>query len=174
MLLFAACGDSTTTGNPQVVTMNISPYSITPLLSKMNNRIKTMAVSNLSMCFKRIRLKPSNSIINENVDFEIGYLNIPPSGIELGDIEVSLGTFERIEIDLENDCNNSGESSIVFTNDHGTFSSNDRISLRFEGSFSTTNVDVNLLLQNIINTLNNYNGSTDLKDDIENQTGGIQ
>ena len=33
---------------------------------------------------------------------------------------------------------------------------------------------LNLLLQNIINTLNNYNGSTDLKDDIENQTGGIQ
>lgn len=173
LTILFSCGDSTTTGNPQVVTLNISPYSATPLMAKLNRRITSMAVSNLSMCFKRIRFKPTNSVINENIDFEIGYLNIPPSGIELGDIEVSLGTFDRIEIDLESDCNNTGENSITFTNDNGTFNSSDRISLKFEGEFSTINENINLALQNIINTLNSYDGSTNLKDEIENQAGGI-
>ncbi len=134
------------------------------------------AVSTLRLCFKRVRFKVTDlddtGGDDENIDFFIGEVDLGTSGYDLGSVEVPAKNYQRIEFDLEPSCN-SGKS-LELVNDQGTYTSEDRITIKFSGNFQANDGSVlTLAPQRIINALNNYAGSGRLKDAVENISGTL-
>lgn len=138
------------------------------------------AVSTLKMCFKRLRFKTADdpavtadpAIDNDNVDFNLGLVDISSGSTALGIITLPAGNYTRLEFDLENSC--VGGNSISLVNTNGSFVSTDRITIKFEGNF-TANADGTLTLgvQQILTALNNYNGVGTLKTAAESISGAL-
>lgn len=135
------------------------------------------AVSNLKFCFKRLRFKTLNEPTNidpaadsDNIDFNLGEVDIAAGATTLGTITLPEGDYVRVEFDLENSC--ASGKSIQLTNTHGSFTSTERITIKFEGNF-TANIDGTLTLgvQQILDQLNNYNGTGTLKVSAEAASG---
>jgi len=137
------------------------------------------AVSNITFCFKRLRFKYQNDDeleslgLEDNVDLSIGEVSIDSNGVTLGTIEVPQGTYRRIEFDLESDCGLG--KSIDLTNDHGSFSTTDRVTIKFEGTFVADNASEKLTLsvQSILDAANSYNGTGDLAGHLESASGSF-
>ena len=172
LLLFGGCDGGTTTGNPVTVEYDsYDPNAPALKVSRLSNGAQVMSVSGLKMCFKRLRFKPEESIISENIDLEIGELNIDPSGTLLGTVAVDAGVYRRIEFDLEDDCNGY---SIEVSNSNGTFQTNDRITIVFEGEFEVINGGANGLvmgIQGIVNALNDVIADDEIKEAAESVSG---
>lgn len=161
------------------------------------------SVASLKMCFKRLRFKlaestedstkapgsddsvlgksgsddqvPHNSdpsISEDNIDFNIGEITVSSETTQLGSIKIPSGTYRRIEFDLENSC--ASGKSISLVNNFGTFSATDRITIKFDGHFEA-NIDGTLTLgvQQILNQLNNYNGTGPMKTTVESISGAL-
>ena len=136
------------------------------------------AVSSLNMCFKRLRFKTADdpsvtsdpSSDNDNIDFNLGSVDISSGATSLGTISLPEGNYTRIEFDLENSCASGKSLSLV--NGNGSFSSTERITIKFEGNF-TANADgvLTLGVQQILNSLNSYNGGSSLKVTAEGISG---
>ena len=126
------------------------------------------AVTSLKMCFKRLRIKAddvdtvSPASDSNNKDFFIGEVIVSNAGASLGAIAVPKGVYHRIEFDLEPSC--ASGLSMQLTNANGAFTSNERITVKFSGTF-TANADGALTLgvQTILNQLNTFNAGTTLK-----------
>ena len=172
--LFLALGcsrNSTETGNPGV-TINLSSYSENSINTNQN---EARAVTQVTFCFKRLRFKladDADSSNSDNIDLDIGQVNLDPNGGELTTVNVPAGIYDRIEFDLENDCNEQNEPSVIVDNDNdgGTpFQTDDRISIRFEGNLIVTSLDteVNLRIGNIIDALDTITNANDIKDTLE-------
>lgn len=145
-----SCG-GTTTGNP-LVTLKSAPYSavagswfnlITPAYAN---------VSSLTLCFKRLRFKPTYSggsdgasADSTNFDFDLGLVTLSTAGNTLGTITLPAGNYRRVEFDLDTHC--SGGSSVQLTNDNGPSSSSSNITIKFEGSFDAAGSEQTLSLQ---------------------------
>lgn len=143
MLLTTGCGPGTTTGNP-----------LTPVELRMEDKqpfawIKQSwdalippayaAVSNVKLCFKRLRFKPDSSTVGSNLDLTLGELNISPAGTNLITIAVPPGTYQRIEFDLESACDGTpGKPSVTFSNNNGNFSTLDHTTIKFNGSYTVS------------------------------------
>ncbi|MCB0357743.1 MAG: hypothetical protein KDD40_12075, partial [Bdellovibrionales bacterium] len=135
-------------------------------------------VSSLKMCFKRLRFKLDDvdttdpSLDNDNVDFDLGEVTLSSTGTYLGEVVIPAGTYKRIEFDLESDCVSG--NSLELTNDNGSYTSNERITIKFSGLFEA-NVDgtLNLGVQTILNQLNNHNGAVSLKQSAEAASGDL-
>lgn len=135
-------------------------------------------VSSLNMCFKRLRFKTAEdpmvtdnpAVDGDNIDFNLGSVNIASGATALGTITLPEGNYTRIEFDLENDC--VGGKSLTLVNSNGSFSTTDRITIKFEGNF-TANADgvLTLGVQQIITALNSYNGGSSLKIAAESISG---
>lgn len=130
-------------------------------------------VSSLTFCFKRLRFKRNiedeldAETSEDNVDFDLGEVTIDASGTYLGEVVIPEGEYKRIEFDLEDTCPSG--NSISLTNDNGTFTSQDRITIKFEGLFTASDSGtLTLAVQDILNAMNLYDGSGDsLKDTAE-------
>lgn len=127
------------------------------------------SVSNLKLCFKRLRFKMAGEVTNadptvdsDNIDFNLGEIDVSAGSTALGTVQLPDGNYKRIEFDLENSC--ASGKSIQLSNSSGSYSSVERITIKFEGDF-TANADgtLNLGVQQILDQLNNYNGAGDLK-----------
>lgn len=138
------------------------------------------AVSTLKMCFKRLRFKTADdpsvtadpAVDNDNVDFNLGLVDISSGSTALGVITLPAGNYTRLEFDLENSC--VGGNSITLVNGNGSYASTDRITIKFEGNFSA-NADGTLTLgvQQILTALNSYNGAGTLKTAAESISGAL-
>ncbi len=134
------------------------------------------AVTSLKMCFKRLRFKTTDvdtaapDTDGDNKDFFIGEVLVSSAGAVLGGITIPEGTYRRIEFDLDSSC--ASGKSIQLTNGNGTFSSVDRITIKFSGNF-TASADGALTLgvQTILNQLNSYNAPATLKTTAESISG---
>lgn len=135
------------------------------------------AVTNLKFCFKRLRFKTASEVTSDdssqdedNIDFSLGELDISSGATALGTIQLPEGNYSRVEFDLENTC--ASGKSMQLTNASGSYSSTERITIKFEGSFSA-NADGTLTLgvQQILNQLNSYNGGGSLKTSAESISG---
>ncbi len=134
------------------------------------------AVSDLKFCFKRLRFKKDltdNAIPEtdeDNVDFELGLQTITSSGAVLGTVQVPEGTYYRIEFDLEPEC---AGNSVQLVNDFGNFSSNERITVKFEGVFVVNGTEtLELGVQNILDAANAHSAGR-LRDSLEGASGEL-
>ncbi len=124
-------------------------FADTPLASKALDFLipsAYAAASEIQLCIKRLRFKAEDNddelssdldLEEDNVDFSPGLVTLTP-GAEIGQFELPAGIYKRIEIDLEEDCDDSsGAPSVAWTNS-GSFSSTDTITIKFEGSFDAS------------------------------------
>lgn len=138
------------------------------------------SVSSVTFCFKRLRFKPEGKGTSsnpeqdpDNVDFSIGEKTISPTGTSLGSISLPAGTYKRIEFDLENKC--SSGKSIQVSNSSGNFNTNERITIKFEGTFTMSQADKRLSLstQSIINVLDGVTSNSEIRTKAESASGSF-
>lgn len=142
MLSMAGCGPGTTTGNP-VAPVELRMEDKQPLswLKKAWDSIippAYAAVSDIKFCFKRLRFKPDELTEGENFDLALGQVNINPGGTTLLTVSVPAGTYQEIEFDLDKDCDGIGKPSVSFTNNNGSFSTIDDMTIEFEGVYTVS------------------------------------
>ncbi|MFP5459664.1 MAG: hypothetical protein ACLGG7_13080 [Bacteriovoracia bacterium] len=144
--VLAACSNGgTTTGNPVRVQLRLVDQQPFAWWRPVKNHILVpdarAAVTNAVFCFKRLRFKAlatDESTTSGNVDVELGRVAIDPAGTALQTVSVPAGRYERIEFDLEKDCDGvGGTPSVAFSNDLAPFShsTQDGITIKFEGVF---------------------------------------
>lgn len=179
-LLFTltACSGGSTTGNPVRRNVSVSMQDQQPFAWIQNisdafiNRAHAN-VSSISFCFKRLRFKPDASTSGSNFDLFIGQVAIDPNGTNLLTVSVPEGTYGRIEFDLEEACDGDpAKPSVSFTNDFGMRSTNDRMTIKFEGSYTvsadgTLNLDIDALIDN----MELVNNDANIKSALESATG---
>ena len=138
------------------------------------------AISELKVCFKRLRFKKDleatvDPLVEDNVDLNLGEVTLTGLGLDLGQVEIEAGLYKRIEFDLEKDCVDGVTSnSVSIMNDYGTYGSQSRITIKFEGSFDLTeNTSLQLGIQNIVDAVNAYDGVGTIKDTLEGVSGEL-
>src|ERR1044072_4488153 len=158
----------TTGGNP-LVDVRFSAYNAQskPVAGKVAPL--STSVNQLTMCFKRLRLKLSDNDVNgDEIDLRLGEVTLSPSGTELDQLEIPPNqTYTRIEFDLDDHC--AGGKSVQVTNGNGVFSTNDGMTIRFEGNFSASGVDaaLNLQIQQIVTALGGVNANAQIRNAAE-------
>lgn len=170
LVLLNHCGTQTGSG---LVAVEFKSYN-----SSLIRLLNPPRATDIKLCFKRIRFKTegestsSNSENDpDNIDFEIGEVTLTNSGTTLGNVNLASGTYKRVEFDLHKDC--ASGKSVSFTNSSNTYNTEDKITVKFEGTFnlSAANQTLSLGLQNIIDALNGVTNSNAIKDAIENVSG---
>lgn len=168
-------GCGTQTGNG-LVTLEFASYSGTAWYSLIKPAYA--AVSSATFCFKRLRFKTENegtssnpSQDSDNLDFAIGEITISPSGTALGSVQLPKGTYTRIEFDLEKDCTSA--KSVQVSNTSGNFSTNDRVTVKFEGTFTMGDsaAKVSLGVQSIVSALDTVTSDSEIKNKLEAASG---
>lgn len=185
ILLFSCKGsdDASPVGAKHNVQINLSSYSVTSFspLDLIFPKAHA-AVSNLKFCFKRLRFKLSQSTTtnhsgsSDNIDITPGYIDISSSGASIVNVPVLAGTYTRVEFDLERDCDGSTKNSTDLTNTNGTYTSTDRITIKFDGSFTVDgSKSVSLGIQNILDQANSFDnlGGVSLKESLESVSGNL-
>lgn len=157
-----------------MVEVRIESYDAAAKPTRTASSIQPMSVSSLKMCFKRLRFKQSATGLEEdNTDLLLGEITISPSGTEITSVEIPNGTYDRIEFDLDDTCP-SGKS-IQIQNANGFFTTTDRTTIRFDGTFTvneeTTQLDLNI--QAIITALNSVNANSQVRDRAESASGSF-
>jgi hypothetical protein len=172
----------TTTGNPQTVdvTLQLSSYSVANA-SFLNWLIAPAyaGINSLSFCFKRLRFKKDDQdtaqpeTSEDNIDFDLGEVDIDSSGTFLSTVSLPKGHYKRLEFDLEDHC--PGNFSVNLFNDNGNFQTDRRITIKFSGDFIASDDSIlNLNIQHISDALKNFNGSgNDLRDTLEALSGDL-
>lgn len=171
LLLIAGCSSSqgTSTGNP-VVAVQFKSYAAMNVQSS-DPLVEPLAVSNLKMCFKRLRFKPVAGLV-ENIDLILDEMNIVTSGTLVATASVPPGTYSRVEFDLDPHCV-SGKS-VQVTNSAGSFTTNQTITIRFDGTLVlSASQNLNLDIQSIITALNTATSDADIKIKAESVGGAF-
>jgi len=160
MILISSCGGDggTTTGNPIMVKMEFAAFnnSIAKMISNWFIPEAHASLSSLKMCLKRVRFKVLDSSAGNDIELELGEIEIKPEGTPLGNIEIANTTYRRIEFDLANDCDGTTKPSVTINNSNGTFTTNDGLTIKFEGEFTPSAGDLTLFIQNIVDQVKNY------------------
>jgi hypothetical protein len=165
-----SCGGSTT-GNPISVSLRMvdqQPFAWwRPVRSLILIPEAHAAASSVYFCFKRLRFKANSSGGGEDIDLEIGRVAIDANGTDLTSIRVPAGTYERIEFDLEEECDGtSGRPSVEFVNTNAPFnhSTTDRMTIKFDGSVTIsadTTLELNIDL--FYDEMDSFSSSDDIK-----------
>ncbi|WP_374075617.1 hypothetical protein [Bdellovibrio bacteriovorus] len=167
LLFLNACANSggTSTGNPLVA---VQFKSFTPFHA---SSVETQSVSNLKMCFKRLRFKPVSGL-DDNIDLALDEVSIVDSGTLVTTVGVPAGTYSRVEFDLDTHCT-SGRS-VQLSNSNGSFTSTDTITIRFDGTLvlsASQNLDLNI--QAIVSALDTATSNADIKIKSESVSGSF-
>jgi hypothetical protein len=139
LLLFQSCGGGTTTGNPvspiQLRMQDRQPFALIKRSWDLLIAPAHAAATGVKFCFKRLRFKPDAVTNGSNFDLAIGEVDIIPGGFNLLTVSLPHGTYERVEFDLEKECDGTLlKPSVSFTNG-AAFSSQDHITIKFEGTY---------------------------------------
>jgi hypothetical protein len=161
----SGCGTTVGNGATSSVTFAFKAFSQAGIASDDGS------LSELVMCVKRLRFKPTESDPGANVDFPLGEVALSPAGTNLAALEVPTGTYLRIELDLDSHCGSS--RSLRITNSHGSFVTDSGVTLRFQGHFEVTSglQTVNLGVQAIVRALRAVTQDSELRDTAESASG---
>ena len=156
IIFLSACANNngTSTGNPLVA---VQFKSYTPMTVQ---DIGAMSVSNLKMCFKRLRFKPVSGLA-ENIDLALDEVAVTNAGVLVTTASIPAGTYSRVEFDLDPHC--ASGKSVQVTNSNGTFTTNQTMTIRFDGNLvlsASQNLDLNI--QAIVSALNNVNSDANI------------
>lgn len=163
------------TGGSQPVSVSMGSYTTTKLTDYFIPSAYA-AVSDLRLCFKRLRFKKNitdidDPLIDENVDLNLGEIAISSAGTNLSVVNIPADTYYRVEFDLEPSC---AGKSLTLSNDFGTFSSAENIKIKFDGVFIVDGSETLVLgVQDILNAANAYNGVGSVKTAFESVTGSF-
>ena len=166
----------TTTGNPQTITVDLAAYdnSFVSFLRKLIIDDAQASISELQFCFKRIRFKTSANGAEYNYDYSIGQIEILSTGTSLNDVTIQKGTYTRVEFDLEKDCDGTTKPSVYLINGSGTFQTNDRMTIKFDGNFTIDQTSLSLFVTNFTNALKTFNQTNnDIKPTLEALSGSF-
>jgi hypothetical protein len=175
-----ASSDGTSTGNPLVSLKFDSFNSSLAFKTAADADVDVMAVSSLKMCFKRLRFKLAGEATNpdpeqdeDNIDFYLGEVAISDLGTTLKSVALPVGTYKRIEFDLDDDC--SSGNSMSLTNSHGSFETSDRITIKFNGTFvhDGSEADLGMNIQAIVTALKDVQSDNDIEDEAESVDGSF-
>lgn len=114
-------------------------------------------VTGVALCIHQIRFKANNDANDPgvNANIEVGYIELNPSGTDLGAIDVEPGMYTRIDIMVKDQC--SENMSLAIQNDSGTYTSTQPQILRFTGDI-TIDSETRSLTLNIVPFVNFFNG----------------
>lgn len=177
-LTLISCGEGgTTTGNPIKVQMSFNSYnnSFARVISNLFIKQAHADLTELRLCFKRVRFKTTSSSSAGDIELELGEVSINQEGTDLGEVEISDTTYRRIEFDIDKNCDDTSKPSIQIMNDNGTFTSDDHITIKFEGEFKPSDDgDLDMYVQNIVDSVKNYQLSDgELKEVLEEVSGSF-
>ncbi len=109
--------------------------------------------------------------VEDNIDFNIGEVTLTSSGTLLGSVNLPEGTYYRVEFDLEPSC--AGRKSLTLSNDFGTYSTTEKIKIKFDGVLVIDgSKNVELGVQNILDAANDYRSGS-MADYFENVSGSL-
>ena len=176
IVTISSCGEGgTTTGNPVKIQMSFNAYNNTfaKLISDLFIKKAHADLSELKLCFKRVRFKATSDSAASDIELELGEVSINQEGTDLGEVEISDSTYRRIEFDIDNDCDDTTKPSVQIMNDNGTFTSDDHITIKFEGEFKPSeDGDLDMYVQNIVDSVKDYQVSDgEIKDILEDVSG---
>lgn len=176
--IVSACGP-TTTGNPisrKQVTLRMEDQQPFAFLKKTSDWMipeAKAAVSDTKFCFKRLRFKPDSTTNGSNFELLLGQVDIDPAGTNLLTVSVPEGTYERIEFDLEDDCNGTpGTPSVIFTNGNGTFNTTENMTIKFDGSYTVSAAGtLTLNIDALFDAMDLITANNQIKTSLENAPG---
>jgi hypothetical protein len=174
--LFGDDDGGTTTGNPATIDVNLAAYdnSFVSFIRKLIIDDAQASISNLQFCFKRIRFKTTSNGIEYNYNYNIGQIEIQSSGTSLNDVTIQKGTYTRVEFDLEKNCDGTTKPSVYLANGNGNFQTDDRITIKFDGSFTIDQTSLSLFVTNFTNALKTFNQTNDdIKPTLEALSGSF-
>jgi hypothetical protein len=169
MLSQPGCG-GTSVGNPSITieagsytSLNLYDFIVPPAFA---------SVTELKLCFKRLRFQADNSGSGStgDIEFSPGEVTISNIGNTIGTVSIPAGTYRRVEFDLEPNCPGSSSGmSVQVTNSSGSYTSNQTVTIKFEGTFTAVDNGQVLRLgfQNIVNALDTVTASSQIKDELE-------
>ena len=165
LLIAMGCANSngTSTGNP-VVAVQFKSFTALAM-----SQVGTLNVTNLKMCFKRLRFKPVSGLV-DNIDLLLDEVTVVSSGTMITAVNVPPGTYSRVEFDLDTHC--ASGKSVQVTTGTSTYTSIDTMTIRFDGNLVLTgsqNLDLNIQL--IVNALKNVASNADIKVKAESVSG---
>jgi hypothetical protein len=163
----------TSTGNP-FVALRFSGFTASSKArdaDSFSSQSVTGNVQEIKMCFKRLRLRAADAATSaQDLDLQLGEISLQPNGTDISSVVIPDGAYERIEFELDNDC--ASGKSLTVVNDNGSFSTNDRITIRFEGLLKlTSDKSLTLLIQQIVGELSQVTNSSNLKTRAEAASG---
>jgi hypothetical protein len=174
-VVVSSCGEGgTTTGNPVTVKMEFASFnnSIAKRISNLFISKAHAGLTSLKLCLKRVRFKIEDSSTGSDIELELGEVEIKEEGTPLGNIQISEGVYKRIEFDISKDCDGTTKNAVTIANDNGNFTSDDGVTIRFEGAFSPGSGDLTLFVQVIVDKIKDYQLSDgDIKDQLESVSG---
>lgn len=139
LLLFQSCGGGTTTGNPvsaiQLRMEDRQPFALIKRSWDLLIAPAHAAATGVKFCFKRLRFKPNSVTSGSNFDLAIGEVDIIPGGFNLLTVSLPHGIYERVEFDLDKECDGTLlKPSVSFTNG-AAYSTQEHITIKFDGNF---------------------------------------
>ena len=182
LVTLVSCSGGSTTGNPISVNVRLQDAQPFAWWKPIRNSVlipeAMAAVSNVFLCFKRIRFKYDDASEvggSDNIDIELGRVSLDPTGTSIGSYTIPEGSYERIEIDLEKECDGvASRPSVEFTNGNSPFSysSQDRITIKFDGQFvAAGGQTIDLDVDGILDVMDAITPADDIKDLLEDVTG---
>jgi hypothetical protein len=170
------CAGGTTTGNP-ITTVKIQDKQPLAWLKKNFNIIIPSAwatASDVKFCFKRLRFKTEETDAEgSNYDLTLGQVTLSSEITTLASLSIPPGNYRRVEFDLEKECDGVlGKKSLEFTNMYGSFSTDQKITIKFNGVY-IVNADGTLTLDTdkILDAIELINDSAAIKTSLEAITG---
>jgi hypothetical protein len=170
----------TTTGNPvkpnQAVALRMEDEQPFALIKKASDLIipnAHAAITNAKFCFKRLRFKPDASTPGSNVDLTLGQIDINPAGTNLLTVYVPEGRYERIEFDLDKECDGvPGKPSVEFTNDNGSFTTLESMTIKFDGVYTVNAAGtLTLNIDSLFDAMDIMTNNNQIKVGLENAPG---
>ncbi len=178
-LALSGCGTSVGT---YAVSLSFQPFSSAVRLfgdPRGDFVARASSVTSLKFCFKRLRFKVDQQATantetdSNNIDFALGEVNLSSGGTSLGEVQLAPGSYRTLEFDLENHC--ASGKSIQVTNSHGTFSTDNPVTLKFRGTFdhAETSESLAIALSTILTALEGITNSSQVKNEVEAVDGSF-
>lgn len=175
LLILTSCGGGSTTGNP-VTTVRMEDKQAFAIWNKLHIIPEAKAAtSNIKFCFKRLRFKPDSTTTGSQIDLVLGQVDIDPNGVNIVNVQIPAGTYRRIEFDLEGECDGTTDKpSVIFSNDNGTFSTTENMTIKFDGSYTISSTGtVTLDIDAINDAMDLINSNNQIKSSLENAIGNF-
>ena len=156
----------TTTGNPMDIKLAFSAFDVK---DKGGVTIPVEA----TLCIKRLRYKIATEVQDDSIDFDLGQVILLKNGTNLGNHRLPEGTYSRLEVELDDKC--PMDKSVSIANLNGSISTNDSISIRFEGRYSheSSGQKLNLAIQAIMEAISQITSEDDIKEKLEDVSGSF-